>query len=111
MLVYHIVSDKDGIKDDYYIPESYYKDGFIHLSLEDQYIKVAESLYLDYDTLHLLEIDTALLEAKDKLVFEDLYDLNEDYPHLYSPLNTSSIQRILKLEKVNKTFIKEKDNE
>ena len=111
VLVYHIVEQDDIINDDYYVPSSYVDDGFIHLSFKDQYKKVAESLYLDYDTLHLLEIDTELLEDKDKLIVEDLYNLNEKYPHLYAPLNTSSIVSVSRLRNVNQEFIKENNNE
>lgn len=111
MLVYHILEDLDLIDGTFYRPKSYDKDGFIHLSFEDQYLRVAKSLYLDYDTLHLLTINTDLLEEKDKLVVEDLYDLNEEYPHYYEVLNTDCIVEIQTLIKVNNTFKKETINE
>ncbi len=111
MLIYHIIENLELIEDEYYKPETFDQDGFIHLSFDHQYLRVAQSLYLDYDTLHLLCIDTDKIDDLDKLLIEDLYNLNEAYPHYYKPLNTSSIVSIDRLEKVNEIFQKEIYNE
>lgn len=106
MIIYHIITEKEHeqLSGDYYKPYSLERDAFIHLSLKEQVSKVANSLYDKEPFLYILNIDTNRLKYQDKLVFEDLYELNEDYPHYYGPLNTSSIIKIERLEKRDDTF-------
>jgi uncharacterized protein (DUF952 family) len=68
-------------------------DGFIHLSLPDQILRVADALYAHEPNLVLLVIDRArvLGEVRD----EDLSGSGEAFPHLYSALNLDAVTEIL----------------
>jgi uncharacterized protein (DUF952 family) len=59
-------------------------DGFIHCSTAGQVCDVANSLYFGRADLVILVIDPDLVPAE--IEFEDLYDLGEEYPHVYGPL-------------------------
>ena len=50
---------------------------------------MADKHYKGEKDLIVLYIDEKKVNAK--VVFEDLYDLNEDYPHIYGPLNTNAV--------------------
>ncbi|HOO33984.1 MAG TPA: DUF952 domain-containing protein [Thermotogota bacterium] len=78
---------KEGI----YRNESLEKEGFIHCSLENQVCKVADSHYKGQKDLLLLYIDEN--KVKPEVVYEDLYNLNEDYPHIYGALNLDSVAK------------------
>lgn len=94
MNIYKIISEKDWqqVKDQTtYEPEELKKEGFIHLSLKNQVIGVANSVFTHVDDLIVLIIDTEKLTKPNNLIMEDLYELGEDYPHLYSPLNMDAI--------------------
>ncbi|HOO33735.1 MAG TPA: DUF952 domain-containing protein [Thermotogota bacterium] len=91
-MILHIVGEKDwenAKKEGIYKNESLAKEGFIHCSLEHQVCKVADKHYAGEKELLLLYIDEGKVESK--VVYEDLYDLNEDYPHIYGPLNTDAV--------------------
>lgn len=107
MIIYHIIdeSEKVDIKQSHYSPKSLESDTFIHCSLKHQVAKVANNLFKDEACIYLLVIDSNKLEHPEKLVLEDLYNLNEDYPHYYAPLNTSAIIDTIELLKTNEEFI------
>jgi len=69
-------------------------DGFIHLSTESQWLRVATTFYQGRADLVLLEIDPALLSA------ELRYDAvgSEKFPHLYGPLNVDAVVAVHDLE-------------
>jgi len=50
---------------------------------------VARRLYGDHNDLILLTIDPSSLG--DSLTYEDLYDLDEEFPHIYGPLPTNAV--------------------
>ena len=89
-----MLSEKDWNKNktkNRYEPNELEKDGFIHFSFKDQLVSVANAIYKEYDKLIVLEIETEKLEYLETLKIEDLYNYGEEYPHLYSTLNTSAI--------------------
>jgi len=64
-------------------------EGFIHLSTAEQVAGVAERFYRGVTNLVLLRVDETLLEAP--LVYEQLGDAPEPFPHLYGALNVSAV--------------------
>ena len=75
-----------------YVPDSYEVEGFIHCSTEGQLSGIAETFYAGRDDLLLLTIETAKLG--ELVVFEDLYEMGEDFPHIYGPLPISAIVEV-----------------
>ena len=73
-----------------YEADSLKTEGFIHCSTEGQLLEVARTFYSGRDDLILLTIDAALLE-ENSLVYEDLYDHGDLFPHIYGPLPTSAV--------------------
>ncbi len=113
MFIYHIVKKSDWENKEsnkFYHPESLEKEGFIHASLRNQILKVADLNYANEDDLLLLQINVN--KVKVRIVFEDLYDLHEDYPHIYGELNVNSVSRVFNFTKDNNgkfVFPKERD--
>ena len=94
LLIYRIISEKEWNENknkQIYEPEELARDGFIHFSLKNQLIDVANAVYQEYEKLIVLEVDTEKLTHPESLKIEDLYHYGVDYPHLYSPLNLSAI--------------------
>lgn len=78
-----------------YLPPSLHSEGFIHCSGIDQVIKVADYNFHGQTGLVLLVIDTEKVIPEVK--WEDLYNLGEDYPHIYGPLNTDAVVDVKEL--------------
>ncbi len=38
------------------------------------------------------------------MIWEDLYNLDEEYPHIYGPINISSVTKVVKLSLINNKF-------
>jgi uncharacterized protein (DUF952 family) len=68
-------------------------DGFIHLSFPHQVTRVADAMYANEPNLVLLVIEPARLLGQ--LRMEDLYGMDEDFPHLYSALNLDAVTEVL----------------
>lgn len=66
-------------------------EGFIHLSTAEQVPGVLERFYRGVPNLLLLHVDESLLT--ELLVFEEVGDAPESFPHLYGPLNTDAVVR------------------
>jgi uncharacterized protein (DUF952 family) len=73
-----------------YSPASVEIEGFVHCSTRDQLIEVARAVYADRDDLVLLTIDPDRL-VEGTLVYEDLYDHGDLFPHVYGPLPTRAV--------------------
>lgn len=92
MSIFHIVDSLDwerAKRKGYYEPESVGKEGFIHCSSCKQVVKVANQLYKGTENLLLIRIDES--KVKSEIKWEDLYNLNENYPHIYGPLNIEAV--------------------
>jgi uncharacterized protein (DUF952 family) len=72
-----------------YRPPSLQSEGFIHCSTDAQVLGVANSLYRDVGDLVLLVINPRALTAP--LVYEDCYELGQDFPHIYGALNIEAV--------------------
>ena len=91
-MIYHIIEKEEWQeikKSGEYEPYSLEKDGFIHCSDLDQVEGVANNLYEGEDALLLLVIDENKVESE--IVYEDLYDMGEKYPHIYGSLKTETV--------------------
>ncbi len=92
--IYHLVpADEWSESAHTYEPPSLAEEGFVHCSGRDQVARVAEHLFTGRQDLLLLEIDPSRLTAE--VVWEDLYDLEEDFPHVYGPIERSAVVRVL----------------
>lgn len=88
--IYHLAQPGDWAGSiDEYRPGTFDVDGFIHCSTAEQVPEVARDLYGDKNNLILLTIDPDALG--DALVYEDLYDRGEEFPHIYGPLPTIAV--------------------
>lgn len=92
--IYHLVPDEQWSEGDHpYEPPTLAEEGFVHCSGRDQVARVAEHLFAGRQDLLLLEIDPSQLSSQ--VVWEDLYDLGEDFPHVYGPIDRSAVARVL----------------
>jgi uncharacterized protein (DUF952 family) len=93
---FHIVAKSkwlQALKDGSYSAPSIAKEGFIHCSLARQVVGVANAKYKGQSDLVLLEINET--KVKPKVIHEDLYNLNDLYPHIYGPLNLEAVVRVI----------------
>lgn len=65
-------------------------EGFIHCSTGEQLPGVARTFYAGREDLILLTIDPELL-GEGRLVYEDLYDHGDLFPHIYGPLPVRAV--------------------
>lgn len=88
--IYHLAEPGNwAASTEQYISPTLEDEGFIHCSTADQLPDVALRHYRDQNDLILLAIDgEALGEA---LVYEDLQDAGEEYPHVYGPIPTTAV--------------------
>lgn len=88
--IYHLAEPGDWAAsiDEYRAP-SLETEGFIHCATADQLADVAQRHYRDHNDLILLALDPDSLEGA--VVYEDLYELGEEYPHVYGPIPTAAV--------------------
>jgi len=79
-----------------YGAESLAQEGFIHCSLPDQVIGVANSLYRGRQDLVLLVIDPVNVPAE--IRYEDCYESGQEFPHIYGPLPVMAVAKVLAFE-------------
>lgn len=90
-MIYHMIKieEWDLVKENtHYSPKSLETDGFIHCSDLHQVIKVSNFNFAESELLVLCIDESKLLS---KVVYEDLYQLNEDYPHIYGMINVDAV--------------------
>ena len=105
-LIYHIATEKDylhSIKGDSYIPANFNENGFVHCALEVSVISVANDYYSNVeDNLLLLKIDPLKLQsetkyesaAPDKAAGTQHISTSLVFPHVYGPIDNSSVEGI-----------------
>jgi uncharacterized protein (DUF952 family) len=72
-----------------YVPDGLEEDGFVHCSAPHQVAHVAEARFAGRTDLVLLTIDPSRLAAP--VVWEDLADEGEEFPHVYGPIERSAV--------------------
>jgi len=88
--IYHIAEpDRWKPEAPAYEAESLAAEGFIHCSTAAQVPGVAAAFYACRTDLILLSIDAGAMA--DILVYEDLYEHGEDFPHVYGPIPMHAI--------------------
>lgn len=98
-MIYHIISKQAWIEaqgKDMYEPPSLQTDRFIHCSTEAQVSGVANTIYTGRTDLLVLGIQDDQVDAE--IIFEDLYELNQLYPHIYGGLNLNAVRKVYRLE-------------
>lgn len=79
-----------------YRADSLASEGFIHCSDADQVTAVADDLFYGAKGLLLLHIDPGKLQAE--IVYEDLYEADENFPHVYGPIELEAVARVTDFE-------------
>lgn len=98
MAIYHITSNEEWSYQfplGTYTPANFLKDGFIHCSTKAQFQPVANRFYRGQSGLVILEIDPAKLDQR--VVYENLEGGSELFPHIYSPLPISAVEKVYTL--------------
>lgn len=98
-MIYHIISKQAWMEaqgKDKYEPPSLLTDRFIHCSTEAQVSGVANTMYTGRTDLLVLGIQEDQVDAE--IIFEDLYELNQLYPHIYGGLNLNAVRKVYCLE-------------
>ena len=98
--IYHICTQKawdEACKNGSYKADSLAKEGFIHCSMLDQILRVANSFYSGQKDLVLLVIDPANLLSQVR--WEPGSDKPDElFPHIYGPINLDAVSKVLDLK-------------
>lgn len=95
-MIYHITNKKiweTALKNNSYKTESFVKEGFIHCSPKEKIPEVLNNFYKGEKDLLLLCIDETKVKAK--IVWEDLYNHDYEFPHIYGELNLDAISYVM----------------
>ncbi|MFL5772231.1 MAG: DUF952 domain-containing protein [Flavisolibacter sp.] len=95
-IIYHIstITEWNNAKQKgFYIAPSLATEGFIHCSNENQVKGVLQRYYSGKINLVKLVIDTDKLQAP--LKYELAPSVNELFPHIYGPINTDAVIKII----------------
>ena len=96
--IYHValLSDWEKAKEmGYYEASSLTLEGFIHCSTESQVAGVLQRYFGGKGPLVKLVIDPARLTAP--LKYELAPSVNEEFPHIYGPLNLAAVVEVVAL--------------
>ena len=77
-------------------PDSLRSEGFVHLSSSAQLLSTADRYYRGVTDLKLMVLATNKLG--DNLIWEDLYDRGQEFPHLYDPIPASAVVAVVAFE-------------
>ena len=89
-----------------YLPQSFDEEGFIHLSTKQQLLNTANRHFRQERSLRVLEVNPNGLE--NNLVFEQIDEAIEAYPHLYQSLPKKNIVQCFVLENSPQGFVENK---
>ncbi|MBN2616766.1 MAG: DUF952 domain-containing protein [Spirochaetales bacterium] len=98
-MIYHLVNKSKWSKFKlaaFYTTNSLEREGYIHCSFEHQILKVANMFHHGETDLLILCIDSKKIESILKV--EDLFGLNENYPHIYGQLPINAIEKVLEFK-------------
>ena len=77
----------------FYKPEMFDSEDFIHCSTTEQVVDTANKFFKDEPDLILLCINTK--KVKGDIIYENLVGGEKMYPHIYAPLNTEAVERVI----------------
>ena len=103
--LYHILSGNNWSEKNQedYLPQDFDEEGFIHLSTEQQLLDTANRHFRQERSLRVLEVNPSGLEKY--LVFEQIGEALEAYPHLYQSLPQKNIVQCFELENSPRGFV------
>lgn len=78
---------------DEYVDPSLESEGFIHCSTPEQLLIPANERFAGRSDLVLLVIDTTAVPSE--TVFEDCYETGQEFPHIYGPIPTSAVTKVV----------------
>jgi len=94
-MIYHVVTKaqwEQALLQGFYEAPSLHTEGFIHFSKKEQVAGVLQRYYKDVTGLLLLAVDENKLAAV--LKYELAPSVNEEFPHVYGPLNLSAVTAV-----------------
>ena len=97
-MIYHVVAKKKwqaALTQGLYEADSLNSEGFIHASKKEQVDGVLERYYSGQHNLLLLHIDESRLSSR--LKYEMSASVNEEFPHIFGPLNLDAVVNITEL--------------
>jgi uncharacterized protein (DUF952 family) len=100
-VIYHLttVEEWEDAQDrGVYEPPSFTREGFIHCCTKEQLDSVLTRHFKGQENLIRLVIDPSLLTQK--LQYDRDEQLQQEFPHIYGPLNLSAVIEIVFLEPI-----------
>ena len=97
-MIYHVVHKASWQKATalgFYEAESLATEGFIHASKINQVAGVLERYYKGQEELLVLHIDEHKLTSP--FTYELALSVNEEFPHIYGPLNLDAVCKVEEL--------------
>lgn len=94
-IIYHITTKLEwnlAQANGYYEAASLATEGFIHCSKAEQVAGVLSRYFKGKADLVKLTIETSLLTSK--LLYELAPSVNEEFPHIYGPLNIDAVVEV-----------------
>ncbi len=99
--IYHLTTLQqweDAQDKGFYEAKSLAKEGYIHCSTEQQVNGVLKRHFKEHENLVKLTIDPMRLTQH--LQYDKLDGTNEEYPHIYGPLNLEAVTQIVFLDPI-----------
>lgn len=95
-IIIHITTRSEweaALKQGFYKSQTFDLEDFIHCSTREQVVDTANSFFKDEPDLILLCINSE--KVKGKIVYENLVGGERLFPHIYAPLNTDAVERVI----------------
>lgn len=92
-MIYHVTTEHqwaEAQQRGFYEAPSLHTEGFIHFSRREQVKGVLQRYYRDITGLVVLEVEESELKAP--MIYETSASINEEFPHLYGPLNLDAVK-------------------
>ena len=99
-IIYHVTTKQewnDANKKGFYTAPSLETEGFIHTSEVQQVAGVLQRYYQGKTDLIKLVINTEKLTSE--LKYELAPSVNENFPHIYGPINLDAVIDVMELDK------------
>ena len=93
-MIYHVTDIEHweaALQKGFFEVPSLHAEGFIHASLKNQVAGVLQRYYSGKNNLVLLHIDESKLTVP--LKYELAPSVNEEFPHIYGPLNVDAVTK------------------
>lgn len=100
-VIYHLTTVEeweDAQDKGSYEPPSYLRDGFVHCATEEQVDGVMQRLFKHHENLVKLVIDP--LRLIEPLQYDKDEELQQEFPHIYGPLNLEAVTQIVFLDPI-----------